>query len=162
MYFTPVSYFHRESISFLKDLNFRIIIVDDRKDVLDGIPDQVKIHYKEPGNIFDNIKIEDHSYVLIATYSHELDYAILKVMIEREFKPEYLGVVASGKKIDTMISRLKKEIKGPLDTPFLFSPAGLDIGGRTPAEIALSIVSEMQAVKYNKQALKHLSKDFRN
>ena len=162
VYIFGAGHIGKNLINFLKDLNYRIIIVDDREDVLDGISGQMKIHYKDPGSIFNNIEITDNSYVVIATYSHELDYAILKGILERKFKPEYLGVVASGKKIDTMISKLKKEMKGPLDTSFLFSPAGLDIGGRTPVEIALSIVSEIQAVKYDKQALKHLSKDFRN
>ncbi|MCK4889997.1 MAG: XdhC family protein [Candidatus Aminicenantes bacterium] len=162
IYIFGAGHIGKNLIKFLKDLNYRIIIVDDREDVLDGISGQMKIHYKDPGSIFNNIEITDNSYVVIATYSHELDYAILKEILERKFKPEYLGVVASGKKIDTMISKLKKEMKGPLDTSFLFSPAGLDIGGRTPVEIALSIVSEIQAKKYDKQALKHLSKDFRN
>jgi xanthine/CO dehydrogenase XdhC/CoxF family maturation factor len=32
------------------------------------------------------------------------------------------------------------------DTARLFAPAGLDIGAETPAEIALAIVAELQAV----------------
>ena len=162
VYIFGAGHIGKKLINYLKFLNYRIIVVDDREDVLDGISNQIKIHYKDPGTIFDKIEIEDHSYVVIATYSHDLDYTILKGILDRKFKPEYLGVVASGKKIDTMISRLEKEMKGPLDTSFLFSPAGLDIGGRSPSEIAISIVAEIQSVKYDKEDIKNLSKNFRN
>ena len=32
----------------------------------------------------------------------------------------------------------------------VYAPIGLDIGGETPVEIALAILSEIQAVKYSK------------
>jgi xanthine dehydrogenase accessory factor len=32
----------------------------------------------------------------------------------------------------------------------VYAPIGVDIGGSTPAEIALAILAEIQAVKYNK------------
>ncbi len=147
-------------IRYLKGINYRLTIVDDRADVLEGIIDQRKVHYKDPSGIFNNIGTLDSSYIVIATHSHELDYMILKNILERGFTPKYIGVVASGKKIDTMISRLRKELKVPLDTSVLFSPAGLDIGGRSPSEIALAIVAEIQSVRYEKGELKHLSKDF--
>lgn len=34
----------------------------------------------------------------------------------------------------------------------VYSPIGLDLGGETPEEISLSILAEMQAVKYAKDA----------
>lgn len=149
-------------IQYLKGLSYRLTIVDDRKDVLEAVSGQRKIHFRDPAAIFDKTGDLKNSFIVIATHSHELDYQILKNIIEKGFKPKYLGVVASGKKIDTMISRLKKELKKPFETNCLFSPAGLDIGGRTPSEIAISIVSEIQSVRYEKYDIKNLSKDFRN
>ncbi|MEN8152436.1 MAG: XdhC family protein [Acidobacteriota bacterium] len=149
-------------IKYLKGLNYRVTVIDDRKDMLDSISGLNKIHLRDPDTVFNNIWEINNNNVVIATHSHELDYKILKNILEKGFKPKYIGVVASGKKIDTMISRLKSELKEPFQTDFLFSPAGLDIGGRSPAEISLSIIAEIQSVKYEKKGLKHLSKDFRN
>jgi len=149
-------------VNYFKDLSYRIVVIDDRADVLESITEERRILFKEPEKIFDKTGNLNNSYIVIATHSHELDYDILKAILERGFIPEYLGVVASGKKIDSMISRLKRELKGPMDTSFLFSPAGLDIGGRSPSEIALSIIAEIQSIRYDKQNLKNLSIDFKN
>jgi xanthine/CO dehydrogenase XdhC/CoxF family maturation factor len=40
----------------------------------------------------------------------------------------------------------------------VYMPVGLDIGGRSPHEIALSIISEIQGVRYGKSGLPHLGK----
>ncbi len=37
-----------------------------------------------------------------------------------------------------------------------YSPIGLDLGGGSPAEIAISIVSEMLSVYYGKKGHRHL------
>ncbi|MEN8222665.1 MAG: XdhC family protein [Acidobacteriota bacterium] len=158
IYLFGAGHIGRNMTRLLEGLNFRIIVVDDREEMLDEIPDVNKVHFRDPGTVLNKIGNFNKSFVLIATHSHELDYKILKNIIESEFDPLYLGVVASVKKIDTMISRLKKEIKGNFETDYIYSPAGLDIGGRSPSEIALSIVAEIQSVRYKKRDFRHLSK----
>jgi xanthine/CO dehydrogenase XdhC/CoxF family maturation factor len=49
-----------------------------------------------------------------------------------------------------MIQNLKEEIAPDIDLSLLHTPIGLKIGGDTAHEIALSIASEIQAVKYGK------------
>ncbi len=150
-------------IHHLSGLSYRLTVIDDREDVLTNITGVRKIFFKkDPSTVFSETGDLNRSNIVIATYSHELDYKIFKNIIERGFVPRYLGIVASDKKIDTIISRSKKEVKKEFKTDFLYSPAGLDIGGRSPAEIALSIASEIQSVRYEKKELKHLSKKFRN
>ena len=45
---------------------------------------------------------------------------------------------------------------GELPEDILHMPAGLDIGGSTPDEIAVSVVSEMQAVRYGRSGHRHM------
>jgi xanthine dehydrogenase accessory factor len=42
-------------------------------------------------------------------------------------------------------------------TPF-FSPVGLDIGGQSPHEIAISVIAELQALRYRKEGHQHMGK----
>lgn len=98
------------------------------------------------------------SYVVIAGYSHEEDYIILKAICEAGWKPRYIGLLASAAKGKAIISRLQEELGPDLDLSMLYYPVGLDIGGKTPHEIALSIVAEIQALRYHKNQNKHLSR----
>ncbi len=150
----------KKLIYFLKELMYQVIMIDDRGKVLESVNGVRKVFFNDIDDIYDNIGSLSGNYVVIASHSHELDYKILKSILTNGFVPKYLGVVASKKKIETMIIRLKKEIGNTPNLDTLSSPAGLDIGGRTPAEIALSIVSEIQSVKYERKIIKSLSNDF--
>jgi xanthine dehydrogenase accessory factor len=57
----------------------------------------------------------------------------------------YLGMIGSKTKVKTVTKKL--EIK---DFSRLYAPVGLNIGGDSPAEIALAIASEILKVKYKK------------
>jgi xanthine dehydrogenase accessory factor len=64
----------------------------------------------------------------------------------------YVGLVASSKRGDGVIGELRgdgvsQELLGRIDVP-----AGLDIGARTPAEIALSILAKVVAVRRGEPA----------
>lgn len=64
------------------------------------------------------------------------------------FHIPYIGVLGPKKKLDRMLDELKEEgmFITEDDLATLYGPAGLDIGAETPDEIALSILSEIQAV----------------
>jgi len=151
-----------ELVHYLGRMDYRLVVFDDREEVLAGLNCRGKAYYEKVPDIFGQVETLDNCFIVIATHSHELDYTLLKNILERKYRPRYLAVVASGRKIESMMTRLESEVKSPFRRDFLFSPAGLDIGGRTPAEIALSISAEIQAVRYEKGDLKRLSKDFRD
>ncbi len=86
--------------------------------------------------------MDDASYCLIATRCHATDLAVLKKILP--LKPAYLGVIGSRTKRKFMEKELKKA--GIKFKPADFaSPAGLDIGAETPAEIALSVLAQIVA-----------------
>jgi xanthine dehydrogenase accessory factor len=68
-------------------------------------------------------------------------------------------LIASRKKAPAIIERLKEELGSEVNLDNLYSPVGLMIGGATPDEIAISIIAELQAVRYGKEGNKHMRVD---
>jgi len=128
-------------------LKFPYIIVDNRKDYakkeyFPGVSEVVRSNYKES---FKNLSIDENTYIIIVTYCHQFDSVCLEESLKT--KAKYIGMIGSQNKVKTILKEIKK--KGIKIDNRVYSPVGLDIGGNSPEEIALSIVSEILKVKYN-------------
>jgi len=140
----------RQVIRKLESLGFKIIVIDPVSP--EGL--NVDLHYKEYELVIEQL-IDDHSYVVISTGSHEVDYQILKAIVERGVRPRYFGMLASKKKAQQLLERLEQEIGKRPDK--LYSPIGLAIGGESPAEIAISIVAQVLSVRYGVEQVEAMS-----
>ena len=138
----------------LKQLNYYICLIDDRKDVLAEIPDaDEKIHAPFVDALNDR-EVQKNAFFIIATYQHKYDGVVLHKIYGSDWEPKYVGLVASRSKKEKMTEELLKAFPDArIDV--LYTPAGLNIGGTLPHEIAISIISEMQTVANNKE-VKHL------
>jgi xanthine dehydrogenase accessory factor len=99
------------------------------------------------------------AHVLIATMGEE-DLELLQKVLASD--PAYVGVVASRKRFEHVRETLAAcgMARAALDR--VFAPAGLDLGARTPEEIALSVMAQIvqQRRAHSKIApLKSSSKD---
>lgn len=146
----------RSLVHHLSALDFRTVVIDNRADLKGNIPESDLMI----GEWIDLIAGEPNiqgNYVVICSPSHETDYLILKTICEAGWTPFYLGLVASPAKSRTMVYRLSEELGRSPDLSFLRSPAGLALGGKTPGEIAISIIAEMQSVRCRKENTCRLS-----
>lgn len=100
-------------------------------------------------------QVRKDSYVVISTGSHEVDYTILKQVAEADKMPFYLGMLASNKKLKSMLEKLRGETGKEIEK--IYSPIGLDIGGDTPDEIAISIAAQLIAKKHGKNGNQDMS-----
>ncbi|MCK4329192.1 XdhC family protein [candidate division WOR-3 bacterium] len=142
----------------LKNLDYYITLIDNRENALRNYEGS---HKTITGNYTDILKgeyIPQGSFFIVTTYSHELDYVVLKRIYEAKWKPKYIGLVASQRKGETILKKLLNNIGKDIDLSILYTPVGLDIGGTTPDEIAISIISEIQSLRYGKKIHKHLGK----
>ncbi|MGE5380258.1 MAG: XdhC family protein [Methylocystaceae bacterium] len=96
------------------------------------------------------------AFVVIAGYSHDEDYQMLKAVYKAGWQPLYIGLLGSLHKSTMVVSKLVGELGNGIDLGVLHSPVGLDIGGNTPQEIALSIAAEIQSIRYGKTSNRHL------
>ena len=82
------------------------------------------------------------------THNFLHDLEILKRVLSS--RASYVGVLGPRRRTDELLDKLSNETLLPAiaATPALraklHAPVGLDLGGETPAEIALSIVAEIQ------------------
>lgn len=95
---------------------------------------------------------------VVATHGHACDQRVLEHILASGRRPRYIGVIASTRKWRTMSEDLRTKLGDDLDLSWVHAPAGLRLGGRTPAEIALSIVAELHAVCTGAGRHDHMSK----
>jgi xanthine dehydrogenase accessory factor len=148
----------------LRPQDVHTLLVDTRDAVLedlrrDGIAAAAAEDYR--GAAADRVYHED-TYCVIATHSHEEDYRVLKAVIESSRQPAYIGVIASARKAREFHRRLEKECETPLPRGKLYMPCGLDTGGPTPHEIAISIAAEIQAVRFARSGHRHMRERLEN
>jgi xanthine dehydrogenase accessory factor len=142
----------------LAPLNFHTTLLDTRKEIIEGIRrDEINAELTaDYQNAVREHEGPDDTYCVIATHSHEEDYRVLKAVIEAPWEPTYIGVIASARKARELRRRLQEECRTPIPLETVFMPCGLDTGGPAPHEIAVSVVAEIQSVRFAKSGHRHM------
>lgn len=137
--------------SMAEGLGFDTVIIDDRQSVYDNqaFSGAKEIYFDE--GIEKAVKkalpnLQTNSYIVIATKDD--DQSALKAFAG--FEAPYIGVIGSKRKIGKITEHLQEERVSEKWLSAIHMPIGLDIGGETPREIAVSIWSEILMVKYGK------------
>jgi xanthine dehydrogenase accessory factor len=142
-------------VNVLRPLDFHITVIDDRKSILDELEGADRKDLSPFAAYIDQNGIEDGSYVVVCTPSHTYDYHVLNRILAHDYQPKYVGMLCSPSKLKSYLKQTKKDFPAA-DLSNFYSPIGLDLGGGSPAEIAISIVSEMLSVYYGKKGHRHL------
>ena len=87
-------------------------------------------------------------YIVIATQGKQ-DRAAIKAALESQ--ASYIAMVASSKKILGLKASLARAGVEASQLERIHSPAGIEIGATTPAEIALSILAELVSIRRGQQ-----------
>lgn len=62
----------------------------------------------------------------------------------------YIGMIGSTNKVKTCFENMIAKGYTKEELSKVYTPIGIDLGGETPEEIALSIMAEIQALKHGK------------
>jgi len=84
--------------------------------------------------------VHGSTYAVVATHGSYDEVAVERVL---RASPAYVGLVASGKRAESILDYVRKSGADDSQIALVRSPAGLDLGGRAPEEIALSILAEI-------------------
>lgn len=127
-------------------LDFEVVCCDPR--------DEYNLTWDVPGTTFSKampddlvlaLQLDPHSAVVAVTHDPKLDDLVL---LEALKSPAfYIGALGSRGNTAKRRERLALFDLSPSEIDRLHGPIGLDIGAKTPAEIAVAIVAEIVAVK---------------
>ena len=92
--------------------------------------------------------VDERTYVVIVTRGHALDKECLEAALLT--KAAYIGMIGSAPKVAEIFKLLGKKKLYPLQDPRVHSPIGLKLGGKTPGEIAVSVLAEIIKVHYKR------------
>jgi xanthine dehydrogenase accessory factor len=131
---------------------FRVTVFDDRDELLEhpAFADlrRESLDVDELGGVLDDL--DDRDYLVILTRDHARDEQALAQLLRRPHR--YLGMIGSRRKVHAVLRRIlhrERELGRALpDLSRVRAPIGLALGGRTPVEIAISIVAELVADRH--------------
>lgn len=133
-------------IRFAKMVQWRVVVVDDRKDFLapERLPDadeRIFVPYNPESETLApmRITITPSTFIVVATWGW--DQPALRQIADSP--AAFIGLVASSRKAIIIFRELIKEGIPSEVLGRIKVPVGLDLGGETPQEIALAIMAEV-------------------
>ncbi|MFT8347960.1 XdhC family protein [Clostridium saccharoperbutylacetonicum] len=135
-----------------KMLDFNVTLIDDRSEFANKqrFPLADKIICKDFNEALEEVKGNKGTYYVIITRGHKDDRKCLEKILKNDFF--YVGMIGSKSKVAFVINDMLEcgYLKEDIDK--VHTPIGLNLGGQTPAEIAVSIVGEMILEKNKKDS----------
>lgn len=129
-------------------LDYAVTVIEDRDDFAarERFPAGVEVMHDEVVHAIETAGIGWNSFVVIATRGHKLDSHALRAAVRTPAR--YVGLLGSRRKTILVARMLRDEGLPEERLREVHAPIGLDLGGRTPAEIALAVLAEMSAERF--------------
>jgi xanthine dehydrogenase accessory factor len=127
---------------------FEVIVYDDRMAFANRqrFPEVDEVICDGFDQVFTRIPLRASDYVVVVTRGHKHDTECLRGILAG-VEPAYTGMIGSQRRVAIVMDQLLSEGSDSKRIEAIHSPIGLKIGAVTPAEIAISIIAEIIAVK---------------
>jgi xanthine dehydrogenase accessory factor len=125
-------------------LGFDVVLVDDRPEFAsrERFPDSgIGLVVGDYAKVIGDLQLGVNSAVVIVTRGHQFDEVCLRRTVRSDVG--YLGMIGSKRRILSIINRLEKEGYSRTEFESLHAPIGLQIGAKSPQEIAVAILAEI-------------------
>jgi len=129
-------------------VGFRVVVLDDRPEYASAerFPEAHQtIVIQDYAAAFKGLEIDGDSFIVIFTRGHHYDRAVLEQAVKT--RAGYIGMISSRRKREAIYEALMADGVKKDRLEQVHSPIGIDIGGETPEEIAVSIVAELVKVR---------------
>jgi len=121
---------------------FDVVVVDPRAAFAseERFPG-VRIVRSWPAEALSELGVDHRTAVVTVTHDPKLDDPALVAALQAN--PFYIGALGSRRTHASRLARLEADGVDPTELQRIHAPIGLDIGARTPQEIAVSIIAEI-------------------
>ena len=130
-------------------LDFKITVADDRKEfsAAGRFPPGAQTLCGSYTDVVSRFPSDSATYVVMVTRGHLTDLECVRAVLKKKYR--YAGFIGSERKAKLLREQLRSDgfDQGKIDG--LHAPIGLDIKAETPAELAVSILAQMIAVRRN-------------
>jgi xanthine dehydrogenase accessory factor len=133
----------RELAPLAAHLGYGVTVVDDRESYADPdrFPEAVGVVHGNYGDVLGELPMTAETAVAVATRSGTFDQQAVAAAVDGG--AGYVGLVASDRKADHVLSSLAGDGYSRADLARVRAPVGLDLGGGGPDDIALAILAEV-------------------
>ena len=131
-------------VDYIKNLNFEIIVIDPR-----GYFTRrqrffnIEIINKWPNDTFKKINTDSDTALITLTHDTKIDDPALQHALKKNFY--YIGALGSKKTHTSRCERLKLAGFNENKIKSIHGPIGINLGGKSASEIALSIAAQLVA-----------------
>ena len=139
-------------IALAKTLGFQTILVDPRETFGNAtrFPHADRIVSEWPDRALSELRLDPSTAVAVLTHDPKLDDpALMTALPSPAF---YVGVLGSSRTQEKRRSRLREAGLTEDALARLYGPIGLDLGGSSPEEIALSVLAQIVAARNPKRS----------
>ena len=135
----------RTLVRLAKELGYETVVIDGRAAFATAarFPDVDRLVVGWADEVADEIGLGPADAVAVLTHDVKFDEPAIVAALARGCR--YVGAVGSRRTQADRRARLLEAGVAPADVARLRGPIGLDLGGRQPAETALSILAEVVA-----------------
>ena len=128
-------------------LGYRVTVCDARETFATArrFPAADEVVVDQPHRYLASTEVDEATVVCVLTHDPKFDIPLLEVALRRPLA--YLGVMGSRRTHADRLARLRARGVADEDLARLRAPIGLDLGGRTPEETAISIAAEIVATR---------------
>ena len=136
----------RHLASMALHLDYRVIICDPR-DAFAPLAPLADVHYSREMPDDAVLGLSDQARTAIVTLAHDPRQDDLGLSAALESRAFYIGALGSSRSAQARHKRLASLGYSPEQIERIHGPAGLHIGSKRPAEIAVSILAEITAIR---------------
>ncbi|MDA7582937.1 XdhC family protein [Candidatus Pelagibacter sp.] len=131
-------------VDYIKNLNFEIIVIDPRGYFTRRQRfSNIEIINKWPNEAFKKINTDSGTALITLTHDTKIDDPALQHALNKKFY--YIGALGSKKTHTSRCKRLKLAGFNEDMIKLIHGPIGINLGGKSASEIALSIAAQLVA-----------------
>jgi xanthine dehydrogenase accessory factor len=129
-------------------LGYRVTVCDARPTFATKkrFPDADEVIVAWPHKYLAKTEVDERTVVCVLTHDPKFDVPLLEVALRMPLA--YLGAMGSRRTNEDRANRLKELGFTDDDLARLHAPIGLDVGGRTPEETAVSVAAEIISARW--------------